>query len=138
MQVTNLKSLIDNERCTYVWWQKTKHLSHILQWIWALVGLKFSTNTSGQSYKASTLVNYDSRVVIYDRRGFIRLASAEGSFTLKFTPCTCSSLVSAEIWKVRQLKSCKLFIAVTKHLNLFLLDRHQTVHVVNFAILATN
>ena len=31
--------------------------------------------TCGQSYKASTIVNYDSRVVIYDRRGFIRLAT---------------------------------------------------------------
>ena len=31
---------------------------------------------SGQSYKHFTLVNYDSRVVIYERRGFIRLATA--------------------------------------------------------------
>ena len=31
--------------------------------------------TSGQSYKASTIVIYDSRVVNYERKLFIRLAT---------------------------------------------------------------
>ena len=44
--------------------------------------------TSGQSYKQFTLVNYDSRVVpdlkkphivIYDRRGFVRLTTEQGN-----------------------------------------------------------
>ena len=34
---------------------------------------------SGQSYKQFTLVIYDSRVVNYDRRGFIRLATGEAT-----------------------------------------------------------
>ena len=29
----------------------------------------------GESYKASTFVNYDSRVVIYKRKMFVRLAT---------------------------------------------------------------
>ena len=33
--------------------------------------------TSGQSYKHFTIVNYNSRVAIYERRGFIRLATGE-------------------------------------------------------------
>ena len=32
--------------------------------------------TSVQSYKASTIVNYGSRVIIYERKMFIRLATA--------------------------------------------------------------
>ena len=38
-----------------------------------------STSLSGQFYKASTIVNYDSRVVIYDRRGFIRLSTGNSA-----------------------------------------------------------
>ena len=35
---------------------------------------------SGQSYKASTIINYDSRVVNYKRKLFIRLATGLAKF----------------------------------------------------------
>ena len=52
---------------------------------------------------------------------------------LKISPCTCS-LVSAKNLKVRLLKSCELFTAVTKGYKLLfscLKDTKQHMHVVN-------
>ena len=40
------------------------------------------------------------------------------------------NLVSAKNGKAEVLKSCELFIIITKHSNLFLLDRHQTGRVI--------
>ena len=95
-----------------------------------------STSLSGQFYKASTIVNYDSRVVIYDRRGFIRLStgnSAHWYITAEVTVeavltlvinCIFWLLVEFPSWK---MKSCHCMQVEIMHAHLLYLG-YQTLN----------
>ena len=86
----------------------------------------------GQSYKPCTIANNDSRVVIYDRRGFIRLVTGSDVLRksrwigwivsqLHFTQCVLEIFLSTAFYAANTYVWRSLYLALVRETLLFAL-----------------